>query len=149
MTWLVKRYDSLYLGERGEQKRETKFFFLEPVMTCMDKKNWGLLDRWKHQFGSDKKISPQDRVTILCDTFFFSRIRHNVWQNEPKTNGWVFLGIYISFMKECDLVGIWSILRRLNPQAFFSREALLGTGTGHEVEVFIFVFSSGTVLKWK
>ena len=32
---------------------------------------------------------------------------------------------------------------------FFSREALLGTGTGHEVEVFIFVFSSGAVLKWK
>ena len=37
MTWLVKRYDSLYLGERGEQKREQKFY-LEPVMTRMDKK---------------------------------------------------------------------------------------------------------------
>ena len=31
LTWLVKRYDSLYLGERGEQKRETIFF-----RTCYD-----------------------------------------------------------------------------------------------------------------
>ena len=136
LTWLVKRYDNIYLGEGRKQKRET--IFLGPIMTCMDKKNWGLFNRWKHQFGSDKKISPQDRVTILCDTVFFSRIRHNIWQNEPKTNGWVFLGIYISFMKEYDLVGIWSIIRRLNPQAFFPREALLGAGTGHEVGVFIF-----------
>ena len=50
-------------------------------------------------------------------------------------------------MTEYRLDGYMKYFEEADSTNFLSREALLGTGTGHEVEVFIFVFSSGTVLK--
>ena len=47
----------------------------------------------------------------------------------------IWLGGYMKYFKEAEST------------SFLSGEALLGTGTGHEFEVFIFVFSSGAVLK--
>ena len=107
MTWLVKRYDSVYLGERGEQKRETKILF----RTCYDlygQENWGLLDRWKHQFGSDKKIPPQDRVTILCDTGFFSYKASHVtkWAEDKRFS--FFRNLYL-FLERIWLGGYYEV----------------------------------------
>ena len=59
-----------------------------------------------------------------------------------------FRNLYL-FHDRMWLDGYMKYFKEAESTSFLSREALLGTGTGHEVEVFIFVFNSGTVLKWK